>query len=187
MRYKYTKFVGDPFEGIDLEDLVSKLSDLMLASGFDDPYDSLDSSRTQSMQNLYDAILDALLNGGLLSDDAIERLMGDPADADSRSQLEQLVDRLVEGLAREALHPVQPDQGTLQVRIAEDDHVLGPGDSIYFDAGIPHGYRRHDREACSAVVVTTTFATKTFLVPPMNVPSSSMSCTRMVRVTAPPL
>ena len=109
MRYKYTKFVGDPFEGLDLEDLVSKLSDLLLTSGFDDPYDSLDSSRSQSIQSLSDAILDALLNGGLLSDEAIERLMGDPADADARSELEDLVERLIQGLAREGYITTAPE------------------------------------------------------------------------------
>ena len=46
-------------------------------------------------------------------------------------------------------------QGTLQVRVAEEDHVLHAGDSIYFDSTIPHGYRGHAGDPCSAVVVTT--------------------------------
>jgi Ca-activated chloride channel family protein len=61
------------------------------------------------MQALYDAVLDALLNGGFLSDDALERLMGDPADGDGRSELEQLIDRLIEGLAKEGYITPQPD------------------------------------------------------------------------------
>lgn len=45
--------------------------------------------------------------------------------------------------------------GSLELRIGEQRHVLATGDSIYFDSGIPHAYRRHDREPCSAMIVTT--------------------------------
>ena len=36
MKYRYTKFTGDLIDDLDLEDLVSKLSDLLLSSGFGD-------------------------------------------------------------------------------------------------------------------------------------------------------
>src|SRR5574338_143775 len=45
--------------------------------------------------------------------------------------------------------------GCLEMRIGEQRHVLDAGDSIYFDSGIPHAYRRHDRQPCSAMIVTT--------------------------------
>ena len=45
-------------------------------------------------------------------------------------------------------------QGTLTVRIGEDDHTLDAGDSVYFDASTPHGYRRSAGRICSAIVVT---------------------------------
>ena len=109
MRYKYTRFTGDPLEGLDLEELLSQLSDLLLASGFEDPYESFDGGGSRSLQALYDAILEALLNGGLLPEETIERLMGDPADADSRSALEELVQQIVERLAREGYISLPPD------------------------------------------------------------------------------
>ena len=37
MKYRYSRYTGDPLEDLDLEDLVSKLSDLLLASGFGNP------------------------------------------------------------------------------------------------------------------------------------------------------
>jgi hypothetical protein len=77
MKYRYTKFTGDALDDLDLEDLVSKLSDLLLSSGFGNPYAMDDEERT--MQALHDAILDALFNGGVLSEETIERLLGDPA------------------------------------------------------------------------------------------------------------
>lgn len=44
--------------------------------------------------------------------------------------------------------------GGLEITLGEEQHVLEAGDSVYFDASIPHGYRRHSRTACSAIVVT---------------------------------
>jgi len=38
MKYRYTKFTGNPLDDLDLEDLVAKLSDLLLSSGFGNPY-----------------------------------------------------------------------------------------------------------------------------------------------------
>jgi len=46
-------------------------------------------------------------------------------------------------------------QGTLAVRIGDDDYVLDPGDSVYFDASAEHCYRRTAGKICMAVVVTT--------------------------------
>ena len=72
MRYRYTKFTGDALDGLDIEDLVAKLSDLLLSSGFGNPYATDEDERT--MQALHDAILDALFNGGVLPESMIERL-----------------------------------------------------------------------------------------------------------------
>ena len=107
MRYRYTRYTGEGLEGIDLDELVSKLSRLLLSSGFDNPYGPYDGDSDQddddrSLQSLHDAILDALLNGGLLSEDAVQRLLGDPADADQaagKSRLEELIQELIRQLA----------------------------------------------------------------------------------------
>src|SRR5918911_2629391 len=102
MKYRYTKFTGDLLDELDLEDLVSKLSDLLLSSGFGHPYATDEDDRT--MQALHDAILDALFNGGVLPEETIERLLGDPADgdqSDARSKLEQLIQQIIERMADE--------------------------------------------------------------------------------------
>ena len=110
MKYRYTKYTGDDLDDLDLEDLVSKLSDLLLSSGFSNPYGGNEEERT--MQALHDAILDALFNGGVLPDETIERLLGDPADADqsdARSKLEELIQQIIERMAEQGYISMPPD------------------------------------------------------------------------------
>lgn len=45
--------------------------------------------------------------------------------------------------------------GQLVIAIGRAEHELDEGDSIYFDASVPHSYRRKGRNRCTAVVVTT--------------------------------
>ena len=106
MRYRYTRYTGDPFGAVDIDELVSKLSKLLLSSGFESPsgpYDPYGEERdNNSLESLHDAILDALLRDGLLSEETVERLLGDPADADQaegRSRLEALVQELIRQMA----------------------------------------------------------------------------------------
>jgi len=110
MKYRYTKFTGDELDDLDLEDLVSKLSDLLLASGFGNPHGMDEEERT--MQALHDAILDALFNGGVLPEETIEKLLGDPADGDqgeTRSKLEELIQQIIERMAQEGYITTPPD------------------------------------------------------------------------------
>ena len=110
MKYRYTKYTGDLLDELDIEDLVSKLSDLLLSSGFGNPYATDDNDRT--MQALHDAILDALFNGGVLPEEAIERLLGDPADGDqgdARSQLEELIQQIIEKMGEQGYITAPPD------------------------------------------------------------------------------
>lgn len=46
-------------------------------------------------------------------------------------------------------------QGTLHLRVGEQDHELRTGDAIYFDSSVPHGYRRAGAHRCGAIVITT--------------------------------
>src|SRR5712692_786488 len=110
MKYRYTKYVGDELDELDLEDLVARLSDLLLASGFDNPYATDDEERT--LQALHDAILDALFSQGVLSEETIERLLGDPADGDqtdARSKLEKLIQQIIERMAENGYITTPPD------------------------------------------------------------------------------
>src|SRR5882724_7154218 len=110
MKYRYTKYVGDLLDDLDLEDLVARLSDLLLASGFGNPYGMDDEERT--MQALHDAILEALFNGGVLPEETIEQLLGDPADGDqedARSKLEQLIQQIIDRMGEQGYISMPPD------------------------------------------------------------------------------
>jgi Ca-activated chloride channel family protein len=127
MKYRYTKFTGDLLDDIDLEDLVSKLSDLLLSSGFGNPYGSDDDDRT--MQALHDAILEALFNGGVLPDETIEKLLGDPADGDQegmRTKLEELIQQIIERMGEEGYISMPPDLAAERERRAGRGGDNGP-------------------------------------------------------------
>jgi Ca-activated chloride channel family protein len=113
MKYRYTKYTGDLLDQIDLEDLVSKLSDLLLSSGFSNPWgDPSSGDEDRTMQALHDAILEALFSGGVLSEEALEQLLGEPADGDqekARQQLEDLIQQIIDKMMEQGFVTAAPD------------------------------------------------------------------------------
>ncbi len=120
MKFRYTRYTGTLLDEIDLDDLVSKLSDLLLSSGFSNPWgDPGEGDEDRTMQALHDAILEALFSGGVLSDDAVQRLLGDPADGDqeeARQQIEDLVQQIIERLMEQGFVTGAPDLSEEQQR-----------------------------------------------------------------------
>jgi len=100
---KYSKFTGFDWDSLSLEELLNKLSDFLLQSGFyNDYYGMQEMGQDHNLQNLHDAILDAILNQGLLSDEVLEKLLADSDSEDvQNSKLSQLVQALIERLQEE--------------------------------------------------------------------------------------
>jgi len=46
-------------------------------------------------------------------------------------------------------------RGEMVVNLEGEDFTIGEGDSMYFDCGHPHSYRRRGQEPCAAIVVVT--------------------------------
>jgi Ca-activated chloride channel family protein len=114
VKYRYSKFTGDDLDELDLEELLSKLSDLLLSSGFDSPYGMPyedDDEAGHSWQSLHDAIMEALLNGGLLSEETLQRMLGeDWRDADdAEERLDQLIEKIIEKLQSQGYLTGPPD------------------------------------------------------------------------------
>jgi Ca-activated chloride channel family protein len=89
---RYHRYIAELWDELDLGELVGELSDLLLDSGFGyEPAEWQEDNRDA----LREAILEALLRRGLLSDEDLRRLMND-ADA-----LEQLLQKVIERLTQE--------------------------------------------------------------------------------------
>ena len=129
MRYRYSKFRPEDLDGLDLEELLSKLSDLLLSSGFESPYGlpyEIDEQNSgHSRQSLHDAILEALLNGGLLSEETLEKLLGKDwqhAD-DAEERIDELIERIIEKLQQQGYLTGAPDLESER----QDRERPGPG------------------------------------------------------------
>ena len=59
-RIRYTKFTGDLSSSFGLEDLMQALGDFFLDSGFNDPYSNFQEFNDQTLENLREAIRQAL-------------------------------------------------------------------------------------------------------------------------------
>jgi len=117
MKYRYSKYRPEDLDGVDLEELLSKLSDMLLSSGFNDPYGLPGEDDGHSMQALHDAILEALLDGAI-SDELLEKLLGkDWQQADDAEQrIDELVKRIVEKLQQQGYISPAPDLSAEQHR-----------------------------------------------------------------------
>ena len=133
MKYCYTKYTGELLDEIDLEDLVSRLSDMLLSSGFSDPWgDPSENDEDRTMQALHDAILEALFSGGVLSEDALQQLLGEPADGDqeaARQQLEELIEQIIDRMMEQGFISAAPDLER------EREHRRGAGGGVGEDTG----------------------------------------------------
>ena len=94
---KYARYTGDDF-GISAEDLIRALSDFFLRSGFERQYVDFSEMNERSIEELQDAIQQALESGQLFDDQHMEEMM-DELRQMSPEQMQQLVDRLAEKLA----------------------------------------------------------------------------------------
>ena len=98
---------------------MGELSDFLLQSGFGTEEGEWDED---DLQALHDAILDALMRRGLLSDEDLQRLLDD-ADA-----LEQFLQKVVERMVREGYlqHDARASPSTIPPRAAAGSGPRGP-------------------------------------------------------------
>ncbi len=108
-RVRYTKFTGDLSSSFGLEDLMQALSDFLLDSGFYDPYSSRfqEFNGDQTMENLREAIRQALESGELFDEEAQEKF--NQLDA---QQVEELIDKIIEKMQEQNfINAEQPEDG----------------------------------------------------------------------------
>ena len=106
-RVRYTKFTGDLSSSFGLEDLMQALSDFLLDSGFNDPYSRFQEFNDQTLENLREAIRQALDSGELFDEEAQEKY-----EALSEEQVEELIDQIIQKMQEQNfINAEQPQEG----------------------------------------------------------------------------
>ncbi|HXO62234.1 MAG TPA: VWA domain-containing protein [Candidatus Acidoferrales bacterium] len=114
---RYGKYVGEPADAVDLDELVKRMGDFFLQSGFESQFYGVSEMDNQrSMEALKDAILRALQEGDLLPEDAMSeelRKMLQSPQAQNSQAVKDLLEKLMDRLAQEGfINPQQPPQVT---------------------------------------------------------------------------
>jgi uncharacterized protein with von Willebrand factor type A (vWA) domain len=107
-RTRYTTFTGDLSSSFGLEDLMQALSDFLLDSGYQDPFSQFQEfDGEQTMENLREAIRQALESGELFDEESQEKF--DQLDA---QQVEELIDQIIQKMQEQNfINAEQPQQG----------------------------------------------------------------------------
>jgi Ca-activated chloride channel family protein len=106
-RIRYTKFTGDLSSSFGLEDLMQALSDFLLDSGFNDPYSQFQEFNDQTLENLREAIKQALESGEVFDEESQEKF--DQLNAD---EVEELVDQIIQKMQEQNfINAEMPEQG----------------------------------------------------------------------------
>ena len=100
---RYSKFNGLDVWSINLGDLMEGLSDSLLSSGYDDDYYWTRERRPQdtSLDALRRALLEALMEQGLLSQHQIQQMLDENEGKYEGSQLQEMLNQLIERLVEE--------------------------------------------------------------------------------------
>src|SRR6201997_533470 len=114
---KYGKYIGEPADALDLEELIKRLGDFFLQSGFESQFYGMNEMDPEkSMETLRQAILRALQEGDLFPEGTMSeelREMLQSGDAMNNEAVRELLDKITERMANEGfINPQQPPQVT---------------------------------------------------------------------------
>ena len=127
---KYSRYTGEDF-GVDADDLLKALSDFLLQSGFNSQYMPGGEWDEHTLENLKQAIQQALESGKLFNDDALQEMMERLQNL-SPEQMDQLLDNLIQKMVNEG-----------QITIEEPgDPSAGSAGSGPRDQGQVRGHRQ---------------------------------------------
>src|SRR5438874_13364561 len=115
---RYSKFNGLDVFGINLGDLMEGLSDSLLSSGYDDDYYWTRERTPQdtTLDALRRALLQALIDQGMLSEHQIKQMLEENEGKYEGSQLQELLNQLIERLVEEGYLTLHEEPQTGQRR-----------------------------------------------------------------------
>jgi Ca-activated chloride channel family protein len=120
---RYSKFKGFDVNGINLGELMDAMSDALLDSGYDDDYywTRQRKGRDTSLDALRAALLQALMNQGLVNEQQIQEMLAENDGKFHGSLLEKLLNELIERLVEEGYLTLQ------EVPQQQREQQVGPG------------------------------------------------------------
>ncbi|HWS99240.1 MAG TPA: VWA domain-containing protein [Pyrinomonadaceae bacterium] len=109
---RYSKFKGLDVSSINLGDLMDALSDSVLQSGYDDDYYWTRQRRSQdtSLDALRQALLQALMDQGMIDERQIQEMLADNEGQFKGSLLEEMLNQLIERLVEEGYLKLREEQ-----------------------------------------------------------------------------
>jgi Ca-activated chloride channel family protein len=134
MRFtKYSKWTGQSWDDLSLEELMGALTDHLLRSGFEDQfrrhyrrwsedwgYDEFDDlDPDDALERLRRAIREALRDSGLLDEEQYRQLFDEEGNARDH-RLEELIDRLIQRLLQEGYLNAVGDREQLEAMLGQD-------------------------------------------------------------------
>src|SRR3982751_4645494 len=127
---RYSRFKGFDVSGLSLGDLMGMLQDSLLSSGFDDDYywTRQRQDPDQSLDALRQALLQALVEMGELSERDVEEMLAENNGQFRGSQLEELLNQLIERLVEEGYLKLREEKASADERRQRRGQT-GPGES----------------------------------------------------------
>ena len=116
MKIRYSRYTGEDF-GIDANDLLQALSDFLLESGFNTQYMPFSEWNQHTLEDLKQALQQALEEGKLFDDRNLQEMM-QRLQSLSPEQMQQLLDRLVQKMI---------DEGHISIEQPSDAEQPNPG------------------------------------------------------------
>ncbi|HEY2015388.1 MAG TPA: hypothetical protein VGH38_17910 [Bryobacteraceae bacterium] len=112
----YSRYTGEDM-GIDAEDLLKALSDFLLESGFNTQYMPFSEFNQHTLENLKQAIQQALEQGKLFDDESLQEMM-ERLQNMSPEQMDKLLEKLIQKMV---------DEGQITIEEPSDRPASAPG------------------------------------------------------------
>jgi len=127
MKFKYSKFQGFDVFSINLGELMDRMSDALLDSGYDDDYywTRQQKETDNSLDALRRALLQALMDQGLVDEQQIREMLAQNEGKFRGSLLEELLNQLIERLVEEGYLSLREEQPQ---RAERQRGARGPGE-----------------------------------------------------------
>jgi len=137
MKYvKYGRYVPDALDALSAEDLMKLLENYLLDSGFYNQfYDFREMDGEQTLENLRQALLDAIRQSQAVPEDVLQELMKRMAEGeqDGESELDRALNRLIQRMADEGYITVDAPPETGRLTDPQAGSASGPEGRVKFE------------------------------------------------------